>query len=458
MPSIVTTNVSQIVAPAPSTLQKTGAFISQGATTTTANTITLITKLADLTAILAGSHAITSITWLSSVATVTSTAPHGFTIGDTILITIAGATPTGYNGTFSCTITTTTAFTYPLVTNPGSSASSGTYTLEDVAELTAMGTTFFAQGGQQAVYVLELGEGTPAEGVTALTTYITNNPQFFYAYLVPRTWASEPTFITMVGNYENTTAKTYFFVTVTNSDYTSFTTLMKDVFTLVEAPGIPVTEFSLAAVFWVVLNWLPSTTNKVPPLSFSFLFGVTPYPTANNNALLTTYKTANVNYVTTGAEGGISDAMIVWGNTMDGNPFNYWYAIDLMNINCSQAIANTIINGSNNPINPLYYNQQGINVLEGVVAKTVSRAVTYGLCLFPPIQLALDGPILDLAIDDETYLGYSLVNAVPFITYSQENPSDYSIGRYAGLSVVFTPARGFTNIVLNLLASNFVAI
>ena len=33
MPSIVTVNVTQTAAPAPSTLQQTGAFVSQGATT-----------------------------------------------------------------------------------------------------------------------------------------------------------------------------------------------------------------------------------------------------------------------------------------------------------------------------------------------------------------------------------------------------------------------------------------
>ena len=38
MTSIVTVNVSQTIAPAPSTLQKTGAFISQGGTNTSAGT------------------------------------------------------------------------------------------------------------------------------------------------------------------------------------------------------------------------------------------------------------------------------------------------------------------------------------------------------------------------------------------------------------------------------------
>jgi len=453
---IVTVNVSQLVAPTPSKLQQTGAFISQGATTTAPGTMSLLTQLSDLTPIINGAHAITTISWASSVATVTTTAPHGFTIADTLLVTIVGAVPSGYNGTFTATITGASTFTYPLVVNPGSTSSVGTYTLEDVAELNAMATTFFAQGAAQAVYVLEIGPGNAADGVTYLNNWIINTPQFFYAYLVPRSWASAPTFVTMATNFEAATAKTYFFVTMTNANYTLYSNLMKSVFGLIEAPGIPSTEFSNAAAFWGVLHQLPSTTNKVTPFAFDFLFGVTPYPTMGNSALLTTYSNAFVNVVGTGAEGGIAEAILLYGTAMDGNDFSYWYSVDWVQINVDLNVSNAIINGSNNPVNPLYYNQAGINVLQSVIASTMNSAVTFGLALFPSIQVALDGPILDTALGDQDFVGFTIVNAVPFITYSQENPSDYKIGRYAGFSVIYTPSRGFRNIVFNLVVSQFV--
>lgn len=456
MAPIVTVNVSQLVAPTPSKLQQTGAFISQGATTTAPGTITLLTQLSDLTPVISGAHAVTTISWLSSVATVTTAAPHGFTISDTLSMTILGASPAGYNGTFTVTVTGASTFTYPLVVNPGSTSSVGTYTLEDVTELNAMATTFFAQGTAQAVYVLEIGAGNAADGVTYLTSWITNTPQFFYAYLVPRSWASESTFVTMVTNFEAATKKTYFYVTMTNTNYTSFTPLMKSVVGMIEAPGIAATEFSLAAAFWVVLHQLPSTTNKVTPFRFAFLFGVTPYPTMSNSALLTTYANAFVNVIGTGAEGGIADAIFLYGTTMDGNDISYWYSVDWVQINVDLAVSNAIINGSNNPINPLYYNQAGINVLQSVIAATMNSAVTFGLALFNSVQVALDGPILDTALGDQDFIGFTVVNAVPFIRYSEENPSDYKIGRYAGFSVIYTPSRGFANIVFNLIVSQFV--
>ena len=461
------------------------------------------------------------------VVTATATSAHGFTVGDTILLTIAGATPSGYNGTFLCTITTTTAFTYALATNPGTMTVAGVYTVEDVAELTAMATTFFAQGSTVAVYVLELGPGSPADGVTALTAYITANPNsnytpgaagYFYSYLLPRAWSSEPTFITMLASYEETTGLTYFFTTATLANYKSFTPLMKDAVVLIEAPqtasysgntltalawssgevtattttahGVAVgdwfqivgctptgyngyaqavlgttgstliwnlasnpgaesalgslvaspiasywratTEFSLAAPFWTSLHYAPSTTNQVTPFAFSAAFGVTPFPNQGNSAILTALKTAGVNVIGTGSEGGLTSTFLFWGTTMDGRDFTYWYSVDWAQLNLNLDLSNEVINGSNNPQAPLYYNQNGINRLSLRATDTMNRGVAYGLVL-PPVT----------------------VTAVPFAAYVATNESDYKTGTYKGIGVTFTPQRGFISITINVDVTDF---
>lgn len=377
--SIVVLSVNQQVAPTPSTLQQTGAFISQGGTTLAPGVRELLTSANDLSAIIALPLALSSLVWSGGVVTATTTAPHGFSNGAVFNMTIAGATPTGYNGTFLATITGASTFTYPLVSSPGFETAPGTYLPASATELNAMNTTFWGQGNSVSVYVLELGAGSPASGVTALNTYIQNNPGQVYSWLVPRAWSSESTYLTFLAQFGSTTAKTYFFTTMTTGNYTSFTAQMKDVIGLVEAPGItPSAEFSLAAAFWITLSYLPSTVNKIPPLAFTFVFGVTPYPTAGNGALLAALKTAGVNYIGTGAEGGISDTILLWGTTMDVRPFNYWFSVDWVQINGQQAVANAVINGSNNRINPLYFNQDGINRSQKVLAATMNSGVTSG--------------------------------------------------------------------------------
>lgn len=425
---IVQLAVSQQVASAPSALQSTGALISQGGTTLASGTRLLLTQLSDLTTSLAAARAISGITWASSVATVTTAAAHGYTVGDVVPIVISGVTPAGYNGTFNCTITTTTAFTYPLVANPGSETVPGVYLLADEGELASMATTFFAQGSNQAIYVLELGEGTAAEGVTALSTYITANPGIFYAYVVPREWDGVSSFLTLLATFEALTSKTYFFITTTAGTYTSYTAAMKCAFTLVQAPGA--TEFSAAAPIYKLLNYAPSPTNKVTPFAYSYMYGVTPYPPAGNGTILASYKTANVNVIGTGAEGGISNSVLFYGTTQDGSDFTYWYSVDWMQIYGERDLAAAVINGSNNPLAPLYYDQPGINTLLATAQRTVTRGIQDGL-----IQSAV-------------------VSAIDFMTYTTANPTDYQNGIYNGISVTFTPNRGFKSITLNLAVSN----
>lgn len=116
---------------------------------------------------------------------------------------------------------------------------------------------------------------------------------------------------------------------------------------------------------------------------------------------------------------------------MDLNPFNYWYSVDWLAINVALSLANAIINGSNSSTNPLYYNQAGINTLQKVAQATTNNGIAFGLILSP-----------------------ATVNAVPFVTYTSQNPGDYAAGIYKGLSLTFVPQRGFSSITIYLTASN----
>lgn len=74
------------------------------------------------------SISISSITWSSGVATCTTSSPHGIASGVSFQAVISGASPAGYNGLQQgCVRTGTSTFTFPLVTNPGGSASGGTF-------------------------------------------------------------------------------------------------------------------------------------------------------------------------------------------------------------------------------------------------------------------------------------------------------------------------------------------
>ena len=435
--NIVTVNVSQLVAPAPSTLQRTGAFISQGGTTLSSQHTALLTQASDLTPLLSAALSVTSISWSAGVATVTTAEPHGITTSDTFLTTIAGATTTAYNGTYLATATGLDTFTYPLASDGGTTPATGTitYTPRNVAELVAMATTFFAQGNATPVYVLELGAGEPAAGVTALTTYIgapqivNKKPLIFYGFLLPSSWADESTAVALANAHTSLTSKMYFWVTGTVSNYSAWLGIKSVIFE-VQALDAPTTEFSLAAAFQNRLSLNPTNTNRLTPTNCQYLYGVTAYGVTLAQAA--TLKAAFVNWVDTGAEGGISNTIFRWGTTMDGHDFSYWYAVDWMQINYQLLLANAIIAGANNPQNPLVYNQQGINALQATAQGVTNNGIAFGV------------------INNATP-----VSAIPFTTYTAANPSDYAAGIYNGLAEVAVPQTGFDSITFNLTVSDF---
>lgn len=87
----------------------------------------------------AAAKTISSITRVTTTATLTTATPHGLQTG--MIVTVAGATPAQYNGTFTITVTGDDTFTYVMGSDPGASASPvGTYTIDSaLAPITAAG-------------------------------------------------------------------------------------------------------------------------------------------------------------------------------------------------------------------------------------------------------------------------------------------------------------------------------
>jgi len=213
---------------------------------------------------------------------------------------------------------------------------------------------------------------------------------------------------------------------------------------------------TIAANAAALQQWL-----NVNPKTFCgyLLPRVTAYPTKNNAPLLSQFKTDFTNYVATGAEGGISYDICYEGVTKDGNDyFNWWWTIDWVQININLNLSNAIINGSNNPFAPLYYNQDGINFLETNLYNTMLSASALGMVLGAITMTTYNQPDLQNNILLGVFEGMCDVNAVQFIDYVNANPGHYKIGEYDGLSVLFIPARGFIHILVQVTATNLVTI
>lgn len=106
-------------------------------------------------------QAITSITRASTTATVTTTAPHGFSTGD--YITIADAVPTDYNGLYEITSTGASTFTYTVAGSPATPAT----TPGTAQKVTTLNVKVIRDLG------LETANFTTSLNPTASETYVT---------------------------------------------------------------------------------------------------------------------------------------------------------------------------------------------------------------------------------------------------------------------------------------------
>jgi len=435
--NIVTVNVSQTIGAIPSDLQQMSAVLSFGSTLQEPGKPVLITRDKEISELV--KNAIGSLTAApgaksSGNASITMTLPEGVTIGRDdnaeVKIIVSGCSPDAWNGEFTATVTASNTLTWTIPDSQlnGSPTTLGQFSIEGGDNLVTAVNTFFAQGNSVGTYLLEMGvqkSGVSAE-IAALKAYLEDPLKRFYAYLVPQAWDGNAEFITLAKLYTANEAMQYFFVltkTPPDTNYASPYAGIKSVIAVAD-DTYPATN-AAASALWNFVSASPSEINKVPPMAFRYLQAVNAHK--GKNSILTTMTKQKINYVDTGAEGGISNTILVKGVTSDGNDMTYWYSVDWVQINVDMQLANAVINGSNNPINPLYYDQDGVDRLQQVAQGVFNTGVSYGLVNGQPV-----------------------VNAVPFRQYTRTNPNDYGIGRYAGLSASYTPMRGFVEIIFNI--------
>ncbi|MCM2493310.1 hypothetical protein ACVCIH_17660 [Burkholderia glumae] len=428
--TIVNLNVTVTRAPTPSQLQRSGAIVSVGGTNLATGTYQYCGLLSDLTSILSGSG---NSAELQNMAT--TYFAQGSAVGFYVLE--LGA-ETGVDEGIGLLETWITA-------NPGIFYAYLVPAAWDFSK-DEVGSVIISNGGSGYTSAPTVTFAAPTSGVTATGTAIVQNGKVVSVTITnPGSgYTAAPTVSfsggggtgaaatsnlasamnILAGQYSSPTGKTYFFVSTIASNLANYATL-KSVFAVVPSPLAPSTEFTAAAFFYQWLVNQPGAANKLAPMAYRYLFGVTPWPTQGYNSQINSILSAYGNIVLTGAEGGISTACIFKGTLMSGDQASWWYGIDWFQIQSKQALAAAVINGSNsNP--PLLYDQPGINTLESVAENTGSSAVSFGCAQSVSIT------------------------ATSFQQYTTQNPGDYAAGIYNGLAATVVGQNGFLTITFNI--------
>lgn len=116
---------------------------------------------------------ISTITNSTTTATLTTATNHNLTTG--AFVTVSGATPAAYNGTFSITVVDATSFTYTMLTDPAASASTvGSYKVGVWGQIGGGATgnggdQVFVENSQTVTASYEIPSGKNASTVSPIT-------------------------------------------------------------------------------------------------------------------------------------------------------------------------------------------------------------------------------------------------------------------------------------------------
>lgn len=118
---------------------------------------------------------ITSLKQTEGVATAVTATAHGLSGGETV--TISGSTPSGYNGSFTCTFVNSNTFTYPVSSSLTTFANPGTFFEMDILTLHGLMKTLCSS--VKAVYNLSAVGcncfNATVNGVSTYTDWINNS-------------------------------------------------------------------------------------------------------------------------------------------------------------------------------------------------------------------------------------------------------------------------------------------
>lgn len=121
-------------------------------------------------------QAISTITYVGTTATVTTTAAHGYSNSDSVII--SNCNPSVYNGTYTITVTSTTTFTYTVSSTPTANASHAQYFANPPGYITADGIVLTVGSIN---YPLKLISSEYVwEQLNAVLLIASALPQFFY--------------------------------------------------------------------------------------------------------------------------------------------------------------------------------------------------------------------------------------------------------------------------------------
>lgn len=181
-----------------------------------------------------------------------------------------------------------------------------------------------------------------------------------------------------------------------------------------------------------------SSDNPSSPLNFKTISGVTPIPIP-----LPAKKLLIQNGITF-ADEMAGQVVIMNGRQMDGKPWEYYYNYYHIEFELKKKLSLLILNGVNNPVSALKYDQDGIDTIKANILSVLESEVALG-------TLTAYGKSWDS--NTNSFVGQSEVTAPEFYSYIAANPENYANEIIGGFKMYLQIGKFVKQIEINVTKS-----
>lgn len=278
--------------------------------------------------------------------------------------------------------------------------------------------------------------------IDKLKDYLTNTEKPSYIHYLPQQMLKDSRIGSILYSaYEGLQHKTYFFINASqNEDIESNKAVelannRKCVAVFYDNTKEGYNLASSVAGLFASFKFDISDTNPSSPFNYKVIQGVE----FNNLLQGMQYQLIqkSLNFLATLANNNV----LLNGRYTDTMSIDYRYQWDLVSFEVENALQTLLLNGVNNPIYIVKYNQSGIDTIRSNIKATLNKMISWGCVTDYSAKInSATGEMEDLGD----------ITAIDFNTYVLNNPKDYENEIYGGISFYLRVGRYIRQVVLSI--------
>ncbi|MBW5391376.1 hypothetical protein [Brachyspira pilosicoli] len=294
----------------------------------------------------------------------------------------------------------------------------------------AVSSTNLTPTNLETIYWINISSEIVSQAVKVLSDFVASGELRVYEWACPTSFYYNTDFIALVKSYSGITAGQYFSLelpegTDPSTDETFALYIQSKSFAPVY-PSLVKGESSNGAIVGIKAGNLYnlSVSNPLSLLQWKTVYGITPRDRLSNS-LVDALNENGCSWI-----GSLNNNTVVLGGMVaDGQNWESYFALDTFIFRLTVDIASMMIQASNNPLQSISFNQNGINIIKNKLVAISNTMLSFGV---------LDNFGSDYDTNTNAILNTGEWSAIDFATYKANQYQDWKDGIYNGASCYIT--------------------